>query len=127
MTTAHLDTQALAGTPRGSPRFSCNFSVTVKFPPDAEENVRSPLSGRCDNVSLGGALVLLPERVALGSDVTPVFATPAGDTAAETPPIEAPATVVWVLQSEEAPLRFRHGLRFLQPQGRRLSGRLPWP
>ncbi|MFQ5960907.1 MAG: PilZ domain-containing protein [Candidatus Methylomirabilales bacterium] len=116
---------------RASPRYSCNFLVTIKFLPNAEGSLRTPLNGECDSVSLGGALVLLPEPVALGSGVTVVFTTPAGDTAAETSPIETLATVVWVLQTLAGPPRYPHGLKFLQSQpdlltrawpGRLLSG-----
>lgn len=101
---------------RFAARVSSNFSVTMKIPPDAEGNLRTPLSGQCNNVSQGGALVLLPERVDSGSRVTLVFAPAADDAATETSPIEIAATVVWTLENQEGPLWFQHGLRFLHPE-----------
>lgn len=99
---------------RAHPRLSCNAAVAVSLFSEAEGQAQTPLNGRATNVSLEGAMIVLPERVPPGSRVTLLF-LPA-DISAEAASIKTEATVMWGQATPDGPNHYNHGLRLLRPE-----------
>ncbi len=98
---------------RVTPRLSCEAPVTMSRSGDGEGKSPTRLRGWTSDVSLEGALVLLPERVPPGSRVTLAFSPSAPGQATERSLLETAAAIRWV---RETPRGFQHGLRFLCPE-----------
>jgi hypothetical protein len=93
-------------------RLSCNAPVLVE----------GTFSGQAANVSMEGAAIVLPEAIQPGSSVAVVFLPPERDPAdeafrvqGEVFRVQKEATVVWVQETGEPDVSFRHGLRFAEP------------
>src|SRR2546425_8967817 len=86
-------------------RLSCNAPVIV-----------GTFSGQTANVSMEGAAIVLPEAIQPGSSVEVVFLPPEPDPAGEALRVQKEATVVWVQETGEPDVSFRHGLRFAEPE-----------
>ena len=94
-------------------RLSCSAPVVVE--PGGSAGATVGITGQAVNVSMEGAAIVLPEAIQPGSSAAIVFLPPEPDPAGEDLGVQKEVTVVWVEETPEPDVAFRHGLRFDEP------------